>query len=88
MQRTADFSNHIAHTFAKQTDRVFDNPTTFHTTVDMFDPYASSRQLLIERLLLFCQAATRWFLEWCDATYTIERKGQEAEILQELAASG
>ena len=78
MQRTADFSNYITHTVAKQTDCVFNDPTSLHTTVDMFDVYASSRVLPIERLFLIRQAAATRFLEWRDATYTVECKGQEA----------
>jgi hypothetical protein len=88
MQRTADFSDHITHTIAKQTDRVFDNPTALDTTVDMFDPYTSSRELLIERLFLIGQAAATWLLEWCDTTHAVEPKGQKAQILQEMAAQG
>jgi len=88
MQRTTDFRNHITYTVAKQTDRVFDNPTALDTTVDMLDTHASPRKLLIERFLLFRQAAATWFLEWCDAPDTIEGKGQETQILQQMAACG
>ena len=88
MQRTADFSDHITHTVAKETDRVFDYPTALDTTVDMFDPYAPPRKLLVERLFVVCQAAATWFLEGRDTTHAIERKGQKAQILQEMAAQG
>ena len=86
MQRAANFSNHITYTVTKETYRVFDNPTSLHTAVDMLDSYASSRELLIERFFLIGQAAATWFLERCDTTHTVEPKGQEAQILQELAA--
>jgi hypothetical protein len=81
MQRTTDFSDHIAHTIAKQADRVFDNPTALHTTVDVFDPYLSSRQLLIECLFLIRQPTATWCLERRDTVDTVECKGQKTQVL-------
>ena len=52
----------------------------------MLDSDASSRKLLIERLFLIRQAVATWFLEWGNATYALELKCQEAQILQEMAA--
>jgi hypothetical protein len=84
MQRTADFGNHIAHTFTKHTDCVFDNPATLHTTINMFDPYPSTSQLLIEGFFFIRQAAATWFLEWCNTAYAIQAKCEKAKILQQM----
>jgi hypothetical protein len=54
----------------------------------MFDPYAASRELLVEGLFLIGQAAATWFLEGCDTTHAIEPKSQKAEILQQFTAFG
>jgi hypothetical protein len=63
MERTADFCDHVTYSFPKHTNRVFHNPTALHTAIDMFDPDASSGQLLIERLLFVRKRATTRFLE-------------------------
>ncbi len=81
MKGTADFGDHITCSFPKDTNRVFDDPATLHTTVDVLDPHASPRKLLIEDLLFVGERATTRFLERCDALNTIERKCQEAKIL-------
>jgi len=84
MQRTADFGNHIAHTFTKHTDCVIDNPASLHATIDMFDPYPASRQLLIEGLFFLRQAAATGFLEGSDTAHAIKGKGEKTQILQQL----
>ena len=82
MERTADFCNHIANILLKHPDGIFDDPTALHTAGDVLDSYAALRQLLVEGFLLVRQRPTTRFLEWCDATYSIDRERQEAQILQ------
>ena len=81
MQGAADFGNHIARSVTKDTNRVFHNPTAFHTAVHMFNPDASARQFLVKRLLFIRQRTSTWFLEWRRATHAIQPKGQKTQIL-------
>jgi hypothetical protein len=81
MEGTTDFGDHIARPVTKHTNRVFHNPTSFHTTVHMFNPDASSRQCLVKCLLFIRERTSTWFLEWCRATHARQRKGQKTEIL-------
>src|SRR3712207_5291389 len=82
MERITDFSHHITRSFAKQANDVLCNPTTFDTTIDMFYPHASSRQLLIKRLLLVREPATARLFVWRSACHASECKRKEAQILQ------
>jgi len=65
------FGDHITCSFPKDTNRVFDDPATLHTTVDVLDPHASPRKLLIEDLLFVGERATTRFLEMSSTFFSV-----------------
>jgi len=87
MQGTADFHHDIPHTILPQTDPVFDDAAALDTPVDMLDTQPSVVQRLVGRLLLPRQLLAVWFLGRHEDRDLRERERQEAQILQQPAAS-
>jgi hypothetical protein len=87
MQGTAEFHDQIADTFLPQADAVFDDATALHAAVDMFDPQPAVVQGLVGELLLSRQLLAAWFLGGHQDRHLGQGKRQEAQILQQSAAS-
>ena len=87
MQGTAEFHDQIADTFLPQADAVFDDATALHAAVDMFDPPPAVVQGLVGALLLSRQLLAAWFLSGHEDRHLGQGKRQEAQILQQSAAS-
>jgi len=87
MQGTAEFHDQIADTFLPQADAVFDDATALHAAVDMFDPQPAGVQGLVGALLLSRQLLAAGFLGGHEDLNLRECEGQEAQILQQSAAS-
>ena len=85
MQSTTDFHHQIADALLPRTEPVFDDTTTLHAAVDMFDSQPSLMQGLISQLLFPCQLlATRFFgrhenVHLCSTT--IDTVGVTARVL-------
>ena len=82
MQRTADFSDHITHTVAKQTDCVFDNPTALNATDDVLDQHSSPRNRTIFGFPFVREFLTTRFLVRLRDLHTSQGEAYKAEILQ------
>ncbi len=88
MQGTAQFHHQIADALLPQANPVFDNATTLHAAVDMLNPEPSTVQGLVGPLLLLCQLLSSGLLGRHEDCHVGQRKGQEAEILQQSAPRG
>ena len=87
MQGTTDFHHEIAYALLPQTDPVFDDATALDTTVHVLDPQPTAVQCLVGHVLLPCELLVTWFLRRHEDLYLGERERQEAQILQQPAAS-
>jgi hypothetical protein len=88
MQGTTDFHYQIADALFPQTDPVFDDATALDTTVDMLDPQPAGVQGLVGHFLLPRQLLAPGFLRRHEDFHVGQRKGQEAQILQQSAPRG
>ena len=81
MQGTAEFHDQIADALFPQADPVFDDATTLHTPVDMFNAEPASVQGLVGPLLLSRQLLAAGFLGRHEDVHVGEGECQEPEIL-------
>jgi hypothetical protein len=88
VEGTTDFHHDIADALLPQAEPVFDNATTLHAAVDMLDPEPTLVQRLVRPLLLQRKLVTAGFLRGHEDIHVGQRKGQEAQILQQSAPRG
>ena len=85
MQGTADFHDQIADTDLPKAAGVVDDATALDTAVDMLDAHATARDASIRGLLRASEFASPGLARWHDDLDMVERKGQEAKILEQPA---
>ena len=88
MQRTADFHDHIADTDLPKTAGVVDDATALDAAVDRRDAHATACNASSRTLLRMRAFASPRLASWHDALDMVERKGQEAQILEQAATRG
>jgi hypothetical protein len=88
MQRTADFHDHIADTNLPKTAGVVDDAAALHAAVDMLDAHATACNVSIRALLPAREFASPRLAGWHDDLDMVERKGQEAQLLEQAATRG
>ena len=85
MQGTADFHDQIADTDLPKAAGVVDDATALDTAVDMLDAHATACDASIRGLLRASEFASPGLASWHDDLDMVERKGQEAQILEQAA---
>src|SRR5215475_302536 len=86
MQGTADFHNEVADTRPPQAASVVDDATALDTAVDVLDAHAAPRDTPIGGFLGAREGAASRLPSWHDELDLVERKRQEPQILEQLAA--
>jgi len=87
VQGTAEFHHQITDPLLPQADAVFHDATALDTTIDMLNPQPTLVERLVGPLLLPCQLLSSWLLGRHEDFHVGQRKGQEAQILQQPTAS-
>ena len=87
MQGTAQFHHEITDARLPQPDPIFDDATALDTAVDMLNPESAVMQGLIGPFLLPGQLLATWCLAWHEDLHVGQRERQEAQSLQQPAAS-
>jgi len=88
MQGTAEFHDQIPQARLEQAQGVFDDATALDTTVHMLNAHPTAGQRVIGRFLLLRQLLFAGFLGRHQDLDLGQRKGQKAQVLQELAPGG
>jgi hypothetical protein len=86
MQRTADFHDRVANTHLPQTVGVMDDATPLDTAVDVLDAYPATRDAPIRGFLGAREGAASRLPRRHDDLHVVQRKRQEAQILEQPAA--
>jgi hypothetical protein len=82
MQRTADFHEQIADARLPQAAGVVDDAAALDAAVDVLDAHATARDAPIGGFLRAGEGSPPRLLGWHDHLDPVERKRQEAEVLE------
>ncbi len=85
METDGDFHDQVANATSVEADAVLDHPTALHTTNRVFDPNPPASKGLVCRFLLDGQFTAARLLEGLKHLDPVEREGQKAKILEQLA---
>ena len=88
MQGTADFHDQIANTRLPQAVGVVDNATALDTAVDVLDAHTATRDAPIGGFLGAREGAASRLPGRHDDLHLVQRKRQEAQILEQPAPCG
>lgn len=88
MERTGHFHDEVANGAAPESQGILDHPTAFDAAVDMFNPHPPPRQRLVLGFLFGCQRAATGLLGRLEHRDAVEREGEKAQILEQLAVGG
>jgi hypothetical protein len=88
MQRTADFHNEVANACLPQTAGIVDDATALDTAVDVLDAYTATRDTPIGSFLGTREGKASRLPGRHDDLDLVERKRQEAQILEQPTARG
>ncbi len=86
MQRTADFHHQIADARLPKPAGVVDNMAALDAAVDMLDAHPPAGDAPIHRFLPAREGSASRLSSWHDDLDLVERKRQEAQILEQPTA--
>jgi hypothetical protein len=86
MQRTADFHDQVADARLSEAAGIVDNPAALDATVDVLDADAAARDVPIGRFLAARECSASGLTGRHNDLDLVERKRQEAQILEQLTA--
>lgn len=88
VEPTGDFHDKVTDGRTPDSQRILDHAAALHTTVDMLNAHPSAGQCLIGRLLFRCERAPTRLFGRLPHLHPIQREGQKAQILEQLAVGG
>jgi hypothetical protein len=86
MQRTADFHDQVADARLSEAAGIVNHAAALDATVDVLDAHAATRDASIGRFLAARERSASGLTGRHDALDLVERKRQEAQILEQLTA--
>ena len=85
VESTRHFHHEIADGSTPDSQRILHHPAALDTTIDMLNAHPSARQCLIGRLLFGREGAPTGLFGRLQHLDPIQRKGEKAQILEQLA---
>jgi hypothetical protein len=88
MQCTADFHDHISDPRLPEAADVVDDAAALDAAMDVFDAHAPTSDAPIRRFLDPCELSASRLPGWHDDLHPVQRKRQEAQVLEQPAPRG